>query len=523
MITKLIPLASSCLLLASVGTLNAQNSALWGANGATWTSASRLQDFSWAGYRSAAAVIPLFPTKGELGNGGLMPNGARPNDTIDDSDELQALIDNVVAPATIIIPAGRWYIGKRIYLRSRINLRGETGAVLFLWRALSELDGVNPATTQKYSNAGGYIIADGNITATVAANITANAARGAGTLTISAGSGLVAGDLIEITQTDPADKSLAKYMHANINEMGVDSYANLSAYPQIYQWYTRVGTIVGNTLTPTMDVPLNIQTNWSPRVRKVVPSLTEVGIQDLTIQAKGVAKLPHLNEAGWNGIQFSGVINGWIRNVNFIDTDSGILLSDKTSFCSIVNINTSAQFRTVANSPEGEVGHHAIWCTSGASFNLINTFNITKAFHHDLSCEGLAHHNVFMNGQGAKLNFDQHRNAPWANLFTNINVGDGSRVWESSGRSDRGPHTAREMTVWNIRKNSGTFPPVPFYSGSDAGTNQTDWPWLNVVNMSGLTDNRADRPEQWVELGTPGQVVTPANIFSAQQTKRLAN
>lgn len=523
MITKFIPLASSCLLLASVGPLNAQNSALWGADGQNWTPASRLQDFSWAGYRSAAATIPVFATKGQLGNGGLMPNGALPNDTIDDSDELQALINNVVAPATIIIPPGTWYINKRIYLKSRINLRGQAGAIIYLSRSLSEADGVPPSTTQQYSNAGGFIIADGTITSQQVATVTTNAPRGSATLAISAGSGLVVGDRIEITMSDPADRSLVRYMHGGLNEMGTASYTQSSIYPQVFQWFTHVKAINGNTLTPEMAVPLNIQTNWSPKVKKVTPSMREVGIDNLTIQAKGVVKLPHLNEAGYNGIEYNGVVDGWIRNVTFVDTDSGILLNGKTSFCTLANINTTTVFRTPANSPENEVGHHAIWVTGGASFNMINTFNISVPFHHDLSCEGLAHHNVFMNGQGAKLNFDQHRNAPWANLFTNINVGDGSRVWESSGRSDRGPHTAREMTVWNIRKTSGTFPPIPFYSGSAPGTDQDDWPWLAVVNMAGLTTLPAGRTEQWVELGTPGVTVVPPNIFAAQQAKRLAN
>jgi hypothetical protein len=49
------------------------------------------------------------------------------------------------------------------------------------------------------------------------------------------------------------------------------------------------------------------------------------------------------------------------------------------------------------------------------------------------------------------INFDHHRAAPYANLFSNINAGLGGRLFESTGNSNNGPNTGGFATFWNIR------------------------------------------------------------------------
>ena len=103
------------------------------------------------------------------------------------------------------------------------------------------------------------------------------------------------------------------------------------------------------------------------------------------------------------------------------------------------------------------------------------------------------------------LNFDHHRNLPYENLFTDLDCGSGKRVWESSGRGDRGPNTGARETFWNIRCKD-SFAKVP-----------ADWPQINVIGMAGFkTDTSADKA--WIEC-TDG--VTPANLYIAQRARRL--
>lgn len=67
-------------------------------------------------------------------------------------------------------------------------------------------------------------------------------------------------------------------------------------------------------------------------------------------------------------------------------------------------------------------------------------FSINAKWIHDLSVAYGASLNAFTAGRGLDLNVDHHRAGPWANLFTNINVGCGSRPFFSSGRQGKGAH-----------------------------------------------------------------------------------
>lgn len=51
-----------------------------------------------------------------------------------------------------------------------------------------------------------------------------------------------------------------------------------------------------------------------------------------------------------------------------------------------------------------------------------------------------------------------HRNGPFANLFTGIDVGKGSRPFYSGGAEGRGANTGRATTFWNVRASA---PPHP--------------------------------------------------------------
>jgi hypothetical protein len=50
------------------------------------------------------------------------------------------------------------------------------------------------------------------------------------------------------------------------------------------------------------------------------------------------------------------------------------------------------------------------------------------------------------------INMDHHRAAPYAVLWSNINLGIGSRAFDSSGNElYNGNHTSSFITFWNVR------------------------------------------------------------------------
>ena len=128
------------------------------------------------------------------------------------------------------------------------------------------------------------------------------------------------------------------------------------------------------------------------------------------------------------------------------NADMGIKMTGRTRFCHI------ERMEFVAAKREGRTtGHHAIWIVGNSQENMVTHFRVATPYVHDLSLEGFAHGNVFRKGSGVLLNLDHHRNGPYENLFTDIDAGNGRRLWYSGGSRNRGPHSAVRTTVWHIR------------------------------------------------------------------------
>jgi len=221
------------------------------------------------------------------------------------------------------------------------------------------------------------------------------------------------------------------------------------------------------------------------------PGIEGVGVEQLTFEFAGREKRPHLKEEGFNAIYFEGADNCWVRDVEFIDADNAINVTD-ARFIHVENVVFKESKR---QSPSG---HHALWARR-AQDCLFTNFRFETRYVHDLSVEGFACGNVFEKGKGVAINFDHHANAPYENLFTDIAVGDVSRLWQSGGSAERLPHTGVRSVIWGVMYERGKLSKLP------------DWPQLIVVGVKGYTSGSDD---QIVEEAS-GRV-TPQNLFEAQ-------
>jgi hypothetical protein len=109
--------------------------------------------------------------------------------------------------------------------------------------------------------------------------------------------------------------------------------------------------------------------------------------------------------------------------------------------------------------------------------------------------------------------FDHHRYAPYANLFTEIDVGEGSRMFQSGGGASLGRHSAAWTTFWNIQSQR----PI-------------DWPagWspelINIIGVNARTSSMLGENQQarWFEA-IPPKHLSPSNLYQSQLSKRLAS
>jgi hypothetical protein len=158
-------------------------------------------------------------------------------------------------------------------------------------------------------------------------------------------------------------------------------------------------------------------------------------------------------------------------------------------------------------------GHHGLWAKRSQDC-LFSDFRVETQLDDDLTVEGFANGNVFMRGAGEAMNLDHHRNAPYDNLFTDLDVGDEARLWKSGGDVDRGPHAGIGETLWNVR-GRGPAPALPgalrFDRPGDGG-----WPLLNLVAVTGYGGSVPDSATVWIDSGRGA----PDNLYEAQRAAR---
>ncbi len=496
-------------------------SELWGKNGEKWDPAGRLPDFSFAGYETGAKEIPIFAVQATLGQ-----NGAKPNDGVDDADELQNLINTIKTPGTVLIPKGTWNLDKRIYIkRSGVVVKGEDGAEFFMRKSLSQIDKENNVDTtpleMDYSFFQAFINLEGKIVTKkkCSGGVVKNAPQGTKTLSVSKKMKVCVGDWIMITQTDDATESLYKYIN-NVTD-GRSFYQNpptdeLLNEKNMFTFYTKVLGRKGNVITIERPMPINTDTRWNPTVAVLDMEQTtqNIGFQNITLRMNGDAWGGHFKNDGFSGITMNGLMNSWLKDVTIIDADNCIYFHN-IAFCTLDGITIKGDKRA----SNKEIGHHGIFIRDSSRDNLITNFKFEASYLHDLTVEAHATQNVFTNGIGSQLNFDHHRLGPFANLFTNINVGNGNRLMGSSGSFYRGPNSGIYTTLWNIKKTSGNFK-LPTTTSSERALKKSapDWFYLNAIGVQGV--KASEERLQYVEF-TNGENFSPKNLYEAQKAFRL--
>ena len=149
------------------------------------------------------------------------------------------------------------------------------------------------------------------------------------------------------------------------------------------------------------------------------------------------------------------------------------------------------------------VGHHGIYIRS--SHNLMHDIVFEEQFRHDFSIggSGTADWNVLSGFRGADMNIDHHSKEPRRNLFTDFDLGKGTRPHESNGRNSHEPYPNGKFdeTFWNLRADRDM--PLPNGTGS-----------LVVGMRTGAASQTSGRIHH--ERIDP-DALAPQNIYLAQQ------
>jgi hypothetical protein len=340
-------------------------------------------------------------------------------------------------------------------------------------------------------------------------NITQDAARGVRQLTVSSTAGLTVGSTIRVTARDPSSGSYA-------GTLVKEFYGDLFGIPEVMgtemvHFTSRVTAISGNVVTIERPLPINIKTIWTPTIVQFKPAVQEVGIEHLTMKFPDLMYAGHQNEPGFNGINMRRIAHSWVDEVHFINADSGVFLADAVGIT--VRRTKFTSFAGRADST-GATGHHALEVDYGTD-SLFTEFDIQTRFVHDLTVDHFAMLNVFSNGKGTNLCMDHHGNIPYANLFTNIDLGTGTQPFASGGKGNPGPQTGSFATFWNVRASTAFPLPIDYPSTKDYG------PLMNFVGLTTSTSTATSLPYQWHFENMVPADLTPQNLHEGQRKKRL--
>ena len=486
-------------------------SVLWGESGEHWDSRSRLPDFSYAGYHTGEDLIPDVPVKLNVKDFGAVGDGLA-----DDSQAFLQAID-AIEDGAIFIPPGRYKITQVLRItKGNVVLRGAGTEETVLWipKPLEEVLGPgddDPETSYYAPGREGFITVKGSIPGTKIADVEREASRGDTSLVLESTAEIQPGQMVLLYQTDLGDGSYLKHLYGGQLESGIFPGRNLIRFA------SKVEQIQGNTIVLERPLRTDVRPEWGAQIREFNPTVSEVGIENLTMEFPKPPYPGHLKSLGHNGVYFEYVTDSWIRNLKFVNADNGAMLR-YSNFCTLEGIYfTSDEGRGFDIGWAGLAsGHHGV-DISRSDDNLFTDFEFASRFVHSLSLFAGSSGNVFSNGKGVDIAFDHHRKAPIENLFTNIDLGIGARPWYSGGNSRyEAAHSGARETFWNIRART----PL----GWPERQSWDDLPWgpdqLNLIGITTIDDPILSPEGRWFEVIDP-DALFPKNLHLAQLAKRL--
>jgi hypothetical protein len=510
---------SPTLAATEVGASPCTYSSLWGVNGEKWRPEGRLPDFSYAGYHAGEATIPAPPAKWDL----KRDFHAAGDGKTDDSDALLKAIESIKS-GVLFIPKGTYVISRRIDIhKGNLILRGAgpNQTILFFPKSLEDMFGNRATGTQQsqWAFRPGLINVTGKdpITAeTRIASVTAAARRGSRTLQIQSSLPNIKikkGEWIRLVESDPqkdggAAGSLIRYLYGDLTPPIPGNIEDLVGTRSIVRFLSRVKAASATRIELERPLPYDVRAEWTPEIHRFVPSLQEFGVEHLSIHFPWSAYPGHFKEKGYNALFYQDVSQCWIDDVEIQNSDFGIDLNS-TNFCTVRNVKlTTSASRAVGADARGANGHHGIDVSHGTE-NLVTGFDVQTKIVHDISVEWYALHTVFSKGRGVDLNMDHHREANYASLFSQLDVGAGTRPFNSGGSSNRGPHAGAYNTYWNIRGAGPVQLPA-----ADFG------PLLNFIGVE-AKDTTAASPYQWFIEQIQPEKLCPMDLHEAMRKRRV--
>jgi hypothetical protein len=479
----------------------------WAQNGKPHLQDRRLPlpDYSYAGYGFGLAPLPT--ETGTIIE--ATAHGVVPDDGKDDAKALLKAIaaaDMVHGKVTIRLPKGRIQIGEVIPLtRSNVVLDGAGddagGTELYFPRPLKVVDTSDREAELRdylkredkyqrepdqnidflfteYSWSGGFLFVGPKGTRPVSYDGTkdkrdpvltdAVAGKQFGkTLTVKNPKALKVGQVVQLQwfSGDGPNSAILKSLYGDIEPWNVKQ-SNKAMILSIgsHHWTfpnrpvvgqsTRITAIKGSKVTIGDPLLHDVRAD-QPAVFADWQHLTNVGIQNIKMTFPMSPWMGHHLEQGYNGIYFTGVFDGWTKNLTIENADSGIL-TDNSASLTIADIVTTGEHKA----------HYSVHV--GAVHNVLVTgLRVENPVIHPLSVNTRSSRSVYHKATLLRdAVIDQHSGSNHQNLFDDIQLYVSAdrvlvptlegmpwtyRLWEAGGAPYWKPGHGLYNAQWNVR------------------------------------------------------------------------
>jgi hypothetical protein len=504
---------------------------LSGAVSSLWTqyeaakqagTATTLADFSYAGYRHGEAPVPTVDWKVY----DVTDYGAVPDDGLSDKEAIRSAINAAEANGSgiVLFPKGRFCINEPdestpwvndpiVVQTGNIILRGSGsgsgGTELFAERHMnlaSESKLYSAPFMLRFRGRGG--------SASSLDYVAAPVPRGSHVITVTNTPDFSEGDWVILELKDTRASAVAASVEPHAVE---DTWTNLINNGVQIREIHQVASVGTDTITfkePVQSaVPSHAEASHYARVIRFIP-IEEVGIEDIAFVGNWRGAFNHhdfgtdpsgkkiSHDSAWSALQFTNVVNGWIRDCRFTDWNYGI------------SISSSATITVIRVKLDGNPGHTAL-TMNRSSHCFAGLVEDAASHHHACGVAGEASGNVFWKSDYASNTcFESHASQPRWTLFDAIAGGWTYGRW--GGASNNLPNHMRGLVLWNYRNTGNGVSGDFHFMRPDSKFGRIIMPY--VIGFHG---NLQSFEESEIEvLESNGAPIEPASLYEAQYKLR---
>lgn len=493
-----------------------------------------LPTFSYAGYHYGERGLPLdseLPTA--IFDVTQPPFNAIPNDDISDKNAIKAAIAAAEANGggVVFFPPGRFIISDEsdknevIYIRkSNVVIKGSgsgLGGTELYQKVYSDETQPGNDWTVPYI----FQFRPSNRGVQKIANITGDAVRETFSVEVDDVSRLSVGQWVQLELTDNSPDLVASELFPYTkNDLYQSNTTKIVTEGVLVKELHKIKSIDGMTVTfvEPLHKTIDSQYNWTLNAYNTIQ---EVGMQDLKFTGGFVYKHLHhqapqelypgepvggphafISSSGWSGVQFTNVVNGWLKNIEFSQMSQAAQFK-LSGYCTALDIKYT-----------GNPGHNFISTNSATGCFLGNVNDETTGVWHGSGLNSQSIGNVIWrntNPTNGNSGMEVHASQPRANLF---DVCKGGFFFNMGGSTGALPNHLRHLVLWNFEGTS--YQPTNVKSWRP--NNETIYSKFLMPIISGLKGfTMSTAANQYQVNESPGKFVDEESLYEAQLAYRL--